>query len=97
MSLSTPPKTAKDAHSSTGSSTPPTVSPPPPEEPQDEDNDEPTTPDLDPEPEPEPDHEQIRAEAEKLKEQGNDLFKRGRYGEAIDLYTKALGTSSEPS
>ena len=46
-----------------------------------------------PEPEPKPDPAAIAAEAEKLKEQGNESFKRGRYGDAIDLYTKAIGTS----
>jgi outer membrane biosynthesis protein TonB len=44
-----------------------------------------------PEPEPKPDPAAIAAEAEKLKEQGNESFKRGRYGDAIDLYTKAIG------
>lgn len=39
---------------------------------------------------PEPDPVAIAAEAEKLKERGNDSFKDGRYGEAIDLYTKAI-------
>ncbi len=47
-----------------------------------------------PEPEPEPDPAAVAAEAERLKEQGNDSFKRGRYGEAVDLYTKAIGMSS---
>ena len=49
------------------------------------------------EPEPEPDPAAIAAEAEKLKEQGNESFKRARYGEAVDLYTKAIGTSSSSS
>jgi hypothetical protein len=44
-----------------------------------------------PEPEPKPDPAAIAAEAEKLKEQGNESFKRGKYGDAIDLYTKAIG------
>jgi outer membrane biosynthesis protein TonB len=44
-----------------------------------------------PEPEPKPDPAAIAAEAEKLKEQGNESFKRKRYGDAIDLYTKAIG------
>jgi DnaJ family protein C protein 7 len=48
---------------------------------------------LEPEPEPEPDPVAIVAEAEKLKEQGNQSFKRARYGEAVDLYTKAIGMS----
>jgi hypothetical protein len=47
-----------------------------------------------PELEPEPDPAAIAAEAEKLKEQGNESFKRARYGEAVDLYTKAIGMSS---
>ena len=46
---------------------------------------------TEPEPEPKPDPAAIAAEAEKLKEQGNESFKRGRYGDAIDLYTKAIG------
>ncbi|KZV65038.1 hypothetical protein PENSPDRAFT_147355 [Peniophora sp. CONT] len=29
-------------------------------------------------------------EGERLKEQGNDAFKAKRYGEAVDLYTKAI-------
>jgi hypothetical protein len=95
-SSSTPVKPAKDAHSSTGSPTPPTESPPPAEELQDGEDNE-STPDPHPEPEPEPDPVQIAAEAEKLKEQGNDSFKHKRYGEAIVLYTKAIGTSSYPS
>jgi DnaJ family protein C protein 7 len=49
-------------------------------------------PEPEPEPEPEPDPAAIAAEAEKLKEEGNDSFKRGRYGDAIDLYSKAIGT-----
>lgn len=48
-------------------------------------------PQPEPEPEPKPDPAAIAAEAEKLKEQGNESFKRGRYGDAIDLYTKAIG------
>ena len=52
------------------------------------------SPQPQPQPEPEPDPAAIAAEAEKLKEQGNELFKRGKYGEAIDLYTKAIGASS---
>jgi hypothetical protein len=56
----------------------------------------PSQPQLEPEPEPapEPDPAAIAAEAEKLKEQGNESFKRTRYGEAIDLYTKAISASS---
>jgi len=51
-------------------------------------------PEPEPELEPEPDPAAIAAEAEKLKEQGNESFKRARYGEAVDLYTKAIGMSS---
>jgi len=50
-----------------------------------------------PEPESEPDPAAIAAEAEKLRGQGNESFKRGRYGEAIDLYTKAISASSASS
>jgi hypothetical protein len=57
----------------------------------------PSQPELEPEPEPEPDPAAVAAEAEKLKEQGNESFKRGRYGEAVDLYTKAISASSSPS
>ena len=31
------------------------------------------------------------AEGERLKEEGNVAFKAKRYGEAVDLYTKAIG------
>jgi DnaJ family protein C protein 7 len=48
----------------------------------------------DPEPKLEPDPAAIAAEAEKLKERGNESFKRARYGDAVDLYTKAIGMSS---
>lgn len=83
---------ATDADSHTGSSTPPSESLLLADELPDGDgeNKEPTP---DPEPEPEPDPVQIAADAEKLKEQGNESFKCGRYGEAIDLYTKAIGLS----
>ncbi|KAH9973383.1 hypothetical protein BJV74DRAFT_197470 [Russula compacta] len=51
-----------------------------------------------PEPDPQPDPDPISAEAEKLKEQGNDFFKSGRYNEAIYLYTKAIDlASNEPA
>lgn len=44
--------------------------------------------------EPEPETDGQRAQrAEKVKEQGNTAFKAKRYGEAIDLYTKAIGSS----
>jgi hypothetical protein len=54
-------------------------------------------PELGPEPDFEPDPAAIAAEAEKLKEQGNESFKRAKYGEAVDLYTKAIGMSSSLS
>jgi len=38
--------------------------------------------------------EDIATRAEKVKEQGNAAFKLGKYLEAIDLYTKAIGMSS---
>ncbi|KAG5353588.1 hypothetical protein C0989_005109 [Termitomyces sp. Mn162] len=48
------------------------------------------------EPTPEPAEEDSIARAEKVKEQGNVSFKAGRYGEAIDLYTKAIGQMLTP-
>ncbi|KAH9973385.1 hypothetical protein BJV74DRAFT_889074 [Russula compacta] len=55
-------------------------------------------PDGAPEPDPQPEPDPISAEAEKLKEQGNEFFKSGQYNEAIDLYTKAIGlVSDEPA
>jgi hypothetical protein len=84
-----------DADPSTGPNTPPADSPPPQaEEPPEGENGVPTPPNSQPPqapPIPEPDPAAIAAEAEKLKEQGNDSFKVGRYGAAIDLYTKAIG------
>ncbi len=79
---------AKDAELSTGSHTPPSESPPLPDEeaPEGENAADPDSP-----PDSEPDPTVIAAEAERLKEQGNDSFKSGRYGEAIDLYSKAIG------
>ena len=59
---------------------------PPKPQPQSESESE-----SEPEPEPEPDPAAIAAEAENLKVQGNESFKRARYGEAVDLYTKAIG------
>lgn len=35
--------------------------------------------------------------AEKMKEQGNDLFKRGLFEQARDMYTKALKACSDPN
>ncbi|KAH9991103.1 hypothetical protein BJV77DRAFT_553430 [Russula vinacea] len=65
-------------------------------QPQPQSHPEPAEPE--PEPEPEPDPAAIAAEAEKLKEQGNESFKLGRYGEAVDLYTKAINlVSTEPA
>ena len=29
-------------------------------------------------------------DVEKIKSEGNEMFKKGRYGEAKDLYTKAI-------
>lgn len=50
------------------------------------------TPSPPPEPEPEPEEEgDILIRAEKVKEQGNVAFKAKRFGDAIDLYTKAIG------
>lgn len=79
-----------DAEPSTAPHSPPADSPPPQaEEPPQGENGATTPPN--PQPIPEPDPVAIAAEAERLKEQGNDAFKAGRYGEAIDLYTKAIG------
>ena len=63
---------------------------------------QPQSSESEPEPEPDPDPAVIAAEAENLKVQGNESFKRARYGEAVDLYTKAIGMllsspSSSPS
>ncbi|SRR6266702_1896581 len=94
MSLDDAPSSAAasiiDAEPSTGPHTPPADSPPPQaEELPEGENGAPTPPNSQPIPEPDP--VAIAAEAEKLKEQGNDSFKVGRYGDAIDLYTKAIG------
>jgi hypothetical protein len=53
--------------------------------------------DGDGETEPEPVVVDVAVEAEKLKELGNESFKRARYGEAVDLYTKAIGMSLSSS
>jgi hypothetical protein len=45
---------------------------------------------------PEPDPAAIASKAEKLKEVGNNSFKRGQYGDAIDLYSKAIGITLHP-
>jgi len=67
--------------------------PPPPASSSEDPSPPQPQPQSDPEPEPEadPDPAAIAAEAENLKVQGNESFKRARYGEAIDLYTKAIG------
>ena len=79
-----------DAELSTAPHSPPADPPPPQaEEPPQGENGATTPPNSQPIPEPDP--VAIAAEAEKLKEQGNNSFKVGRYGEAIDLYTKAIG------
>jgi hypothetical protein len=44
------------------------------------------------EPSPEPEEEDIIARAEKVKEQGNVAFKAAKYTDAIEHYTKAIGT-----
>ncbi|KAF7356927.1 hypothetical protein MVEN_01028600 [Mycena venus] len=50
-----------------------------------------------PPPEPEPE-EDILIRAEKVKEQGNVAFKAKRFGDAVDLYTKAIEMNpAEPS
>ena len=86
--VSTAVDVAKDAELSTGSHTPPSESPPLPDEaPEGENAADPDSP-----PDSEPDPTVIAAE--RLKEQGNDSFKSGRYGEAIDLYSKAIGAFS---
>jgi len=104
---SSPADVAKDAELSPGPHTPPSESPPLPDEevpegenhapdPDSQPGPEPK-PEPEPEPEPEPDPAAIATEAEKLKEQGNDSFKRGRYGDAIDLYSKAIRPSPSVS
>ena len=75
---------------------PPASAPEDPSLPQPQPQSEPE-PEPGPEPELEPDPVAIAAEAEKLKEQGNESFKRARYGEAADLYTRAIGMSSSLS
>ncbi|KAF8270650.1 TPR-like protein [Lactarius quietus] len=88
-----------DAEPSTGPNTPPADSPPPQvEEPPEGENGASTPPASQPLPIPEPDPVAIAAEAEKLKEQGNESFKAGRYGDAIDLYTRAIDLApTEPA
>ena len=67
--------------------------PPPPASSSEDPSPPQPQPQSEPEPEPEAgsDPVAIAAEAENLKVQGNESFKRARYGEAIDLYTKAIG------
>jgi len=67
--------------------------PPPPASASEDPSPPQLQPQSDPEPELEPDPAAIAAEAEKLKEEGNQSFKRARYGEAVDIYTKAIGMS----
>lgn len=51
-----------------------------------------------PEPTAKPETDDQKAHrAEKVKAQGNTSFKAKRYGEAIDLYTKAIGSSLDSS
>ncbi|KAH9074925.1 hypothetical protein EDB83DRAFT_2515802 [Lactarius deliciosus] len=98
MSLDDAPTSAAeliiDAEPSTGPHTTPADSPPPQEEElPDGENGVPAPPNSQPIPEPDP--VAMAAEAEKLKEQGNDSFKAGRYGDAIDLYTKAIDVPTD--
>jgi len=44
-------------------------------------------------PKPEPEEEDPIKRAEKVKEQGNVAFKAAKYAVAVELYTKAIGTS----
>ncbi|KAJ7027927.1 hypothetical protein C8F04DRAFT_964716 [Mycena alexandri] len=56
------------------------------------------TPEPEQEPEPEEPEEDILVRAEKVKEQGNVAFKAKRFGDAVDLYTKAIEMNpAEPS
>ncbi|KAJ7230506.1 hypothetical protein GGX14DRAFT_583593 [Mycena pura] len=51
-----------------------------------------------PEPQPEEEEEDILVRAEKIKQQGNEAFKAKKFGEAVDLYTKAIEMNpAEPS
>jgi hypothetical protein len=88
---SSPVDVAKETDSPTSSHTPSSESPPLPDEEATEG--ETAEPALNPDPQPEPDPAAIAAEADKFKEKGNNSFKRGLYGEAVDLYTKAIGAS----
>jgi len=86
---SSPVDAPKETDSPTSSHTPSSESPPLPDEEATEG--EIAEPALNPDLQPEPDPTAIAAEADKFKEQGNDSFKRARYGDAVDLYTKAIG------
>ncbi|KAJ7777277.1 hypothetical protein B0H16DRAFT_1302037 [Mycena metata] len=56
------------------------------------------TPEPEQESEPEEPEEDILVRAEKVKEQGNVAFKAKRFGDAVDLYTKAIEMNpAEPS
>ncbi|KAJ7132172.1 hypothetical protein C8R44DRAFT_829450 [Mycena epipterygia] len=56
------------------------------------------SPPPEPQPEEEEEEEDILIRAEKVKEQGNVAFKAKRFGDAIDLYTKAIEMNpAEPS
>ena len=45
-----------------------------------------------PTPTPEPVEEDAAKRAEKIKDQGNAAFKAANYAEAVDFYTKAIGS-----
>ena len=45
--------------------------------------------------EPEPEPEDVLVRAEKTKEKGNIAFKAGKYAEAVDLYTQAIGAQDQ--
>jgi len=51
-------------------------------------------PPASPSPPPEPEEEDVAKRAEKIKDQGNVAFKATKYAEAIDLYTKAIGSQT---
>jgi len=45
--------------------------------------------------EPEPEPEDVSVRADKTKEKGNVAFKAGKYAEAVDLYTLAIGAQDQ--
>lgn len=53
-------------------------------------------PPISPSPSPEPVEDDAGKRAEKIKDQGNTAFKAAKYAEAVDLYTKAIGSYSFP-